>query len=84
MGLRPLRPAALRRLAPLLVLVAACGTETDEVPAGPESDGSREDLVSRAAHFSLDNEYVPPPGEALTSARPISRVSVTPEPQERE
>lgn len=55
-----------RTLATLtLALLGACGTETEQIPAAPESDGSTEDLVARAAYFSLGNEYVPPPGEAL-------------------
>lgn len=48
-----------------LLGVVACGAEREEIPAAPASDGSTEQLNARAAYFSLGNEYVPPPGEAL-------------------
>lgn len=48
-----------------LTLLAACGTETEEMPQAPASDGSTEQLIARANFFSLGTEYVPPPGEAL-------------------
>ncbi len=57
----PTRPifAALALLG-----LAACGG-TEEIPAAPASDGSREQINARADYFRLDNAYVPPPGEAL-------------------
>ena len=49
----------------LLTAAAACGGEPEEIPAAPESDGSRESMIARAEYFALGNAYVPPPGEPL-------------------
>jgi CubicO group peptidase (beta-lactamase class C family) len=44
--------------------VMACGGDAP-APDIPSSDGSREQLIARAAALELDTDYVPPPGEAL-------------------
>ena len=54
----PLLASALFTSVSLLVSAVSYGQ-------APASDGTTESINARADYFRLDNEYVPPPGEAL-------------------
>ena len=46
-------------------VLALAGCAADTPGPIPESDGSTEELIARAAALELDTDYDPPPGEAL-------------------
>ena len=47
------------------LVLSACGGGDEPAVVIPTSDGSREQLIARAAALELDTDYTPPPGEAL-------------------
>jgi CubicO group peptidase (beta-lactamase class C family) len=49
----------------LLFLLTAYGNAAESVSEPPASDGSGDSVNARADYFRLDNDYNPPPGEAL-------------------
>ena len=46
-----------------VLVLAGCSAESPD--SIPDSDGSTEQVIARAAALELDTEYHPPPGEAL-------------------
>jgi len=58
----------INTIIPCIVLLStlALSAQAAEIePEPPVSDGSAESMNARADYFRLDNDYVPPPGEAL-------------------
>lgn len=52
-------------VAATMVGLSACGGGGEQAATVPASDGSREQLIARAAALELATGYTPPPGEAL-------------------